>query len=203
MRLTSIQMNLCLCLAWMQTVHIESSCVYPLIRVSMAVGYICASRQCHSLDSGIVSDFRVHLVLAVKGALRTEEAGGFEYAIVGSIVDSIVRSAIVGSIVGSTIVGLIVGLIVGSAIIGSIVGSAISTLELSVCLFFPFSVVDKSAVAGTIIYMPLISFPARLQEDGKVMEHLPFRNIVVCPPKSNWLIDRRKHRKIGVGRAST
>jgi len=31
----------------------------------------------------------------------------------------------------------------------------------------------------------LISFPARVQEDGKVMEHLPFRNIVVCTPKSN------------------
>jgi hypothetical protein len=131
----------------------------------------------------------VDLVLAVKGALRTEEAGGFVDAIVGSIVDSIV-----GSIVGSAIIG---------SIVGSIVGSAISTLELSLFLFFPFSVVDKSAVAGTMIYMPLISFPARLQEDGEVMEHLPFRNIVVCPPKSNWLIDRRESRKVGVWRAST
>jgi hypothetical protein len=128
----------------------------------------------------------VDLVLAVKGALRSEEAGVF--------VD-----AIVGSIVGSAIVGLIVGF----AIIGSIVGSAISTLELSLFLFFPFSVVDKSAVAGTMIYMPLISFLARLQEDGEVMEHFWFRNIVVYPPKSNWLIDRRESRKVGVWRAST
>jgi len=45
--------------------------------------------------------------------------------------------------------------------------------ELSLFLFFPFSVVDdRSAVAGTMIYMPLISFPARVQEDGEVMEHL-------------------------------
>jgi len=175
-RLTGTLINLCLCLTWMQTVHIESSCVYPLIRVFMAVGFIWASRRCHSLDSGIVRDFRVNLVL---GALRTEEAGGFVDAIVGSIVDSIVGSAIVGSIVGS-------------AIIGSIVGSAISTLELSLFLCFPFSVVDKSAVAGTMINMAVISFPVRLQEDGEVMEHFPFWIIVVCPPKSNWLIDRRE-----------
>jgi hypothetical protein len=194
-RLTGTLMNLCLCLAWMQTVHIELSCVYPLIRVFMAVGFIWASRRCHSLDSGIVRDFRVDLVLAVKGALRSEEAGVFVDAIVGSIVGS----AIVGSIVGSAIVGSIVGF----AIIGSIVGSAISTLELSLFLFFPFSVVDKSAVAGTMIYMPLISFPVRLQEDGEVMEHFPFRNIIVCLPKSNWLIDRRESRKVGVWRAST
>ena len=121
----------------------------------------------------------------VLDALRTEEAGGFVDAIIGLIVDSIVGSEIVGPIVGS-------------AIIGSIVGSAISTLELSLFLFFPFSVVDKSAVVGTMIYMPLISFPARLPEDGEVMQHFPFRNIVVCPPKSNWLIDRRESRKVGV-----
>ena len=53
--------------------------------------------------------------------------------------------------------------IVGSAIIGLIVGSAISTLEMSLFLFLPFSVVDdRSAVAGTMIYMPLISFSARV-----------------------------------------
>jgi len=52
--------------------------------------------------------------------------------------------------------------------------STISSLELSLFLFFPFLVVDKSAVAGTMIYMPLISFPARVQEDGEVMEHFPF-----------------------------
>ena len=108
------------------------------------------------------------LVLAVKGALGTEEAGGFVDAIVSSIVYSIV----------------------GCAIVDSISDSAISPFELSLFLIFPFSEVDKSVGAGTMIYMPLISFPAWLQEDGKVMEHFPFRNIVVCLPKSNWLIDR-------------
>jgi len=45
--------------------------------------------------------------------------------------------------------------------------------ELSLILFFPYSVVDdRSAVAGTMIYMPLISFPPKVQEDGEVMEHL-------------------------------
>jgi len=148
-------MNLCLCLAWMQTVHIESSCVYPTIRDFMVVGFICASRWCHIVDSEIVRDFRVDLVLAAIDALDDSTVG----SIVGyGIIDSIVGSVIVGSIVDS-------------AIIGSIVGSAISTLELSLFVFFLLSVVDKSAVAGTMIYMPLISFPARVQEDGKVMEH--------------------------------
>jgi len=65
--------------------------------------------------------------------------------------------------------------------------------ELSLFLYFPLSVVDdRSVVAGTSIYMPLTSFPARVQEDGEGMEHFPPRNIVVCPPKSNWLIDRRE-----------
>ena len=90
----------------------------------------------------------------------------FVLGAIGALDDSIV-SSIVGSIVGAEIVGSIVeseiqGSIVGSAIIGWIVGSAMSTLEQSLFLFFPFSVVDNSAVAGTIIYMPLISFPARL-----------------------------------------
>jgi len=94
------------------------------------------------------------------------------------IVGSIVGCANVGSIVGSAIVGsmlcsAIVGSIVGYAIIGSIVGFAICTDELSLFLFFPCSVVDKSAVAGTMIYLPLISFPARVQEDGEVIEHFP------------------------------
>jgi len=84
------------------------------------------------------------------------------------------------------------------SIVGSIVG------ELSLFLLFPFSVVDdRSAVAGTMIYMLLISFPARLQEDSEVMEHFPFQNILVCLPKSNWLIDRRESRNLGVWRAST
>jgi len=151
-RLTGTLMNLCLCLAWMQTVHIVSSCVYPLTRDFMAVGFICASRWCHSLDSEIVRD----LVLAAIRALDD------------SIVGSIVGSVIVGSIVGFAIVGSIV-----CSIVGSIVGSAISTLELSLFLCFSFSVVDKSAVAGTMIYMPLISSPARVQENGEVMEHFP------------------------------
>ena len=127
-------------------------------------------------------DFRVGLVLAAIGALDD------------SIVDSIV-----GSIVGSVIVGSTAGF----ASIGLIVGTAISTLELSLFLFFSFLVVDTSAVVGTMIYMPLISFPARVQEDGEVMEHFPFQNIVVCLPKSNWLIDRSESRKVGVWRAST
>jgi len=164
-RLTGTLMNLCLCLAWMQTVHIESSCVYPTIRDFMVVRFICASCRCHIPDSEIVRDFRVDLVLAAIGALDDSIVG----SIVRSIVGSIVGSAIVGSIVGSAIVGLIIG----SAIIGSIVGSAISTLELSLFLFFPFLVVDKSVVAATMIYMPMISFPARVQEDGEVMEHFP------------------------------
>jgi tetrahydromethanopterin S-methyltransferase subunit C len=121
----------------------------------------------------------VDFVLAAIGAL--------DYSIVGSIVGSIVDS-IVGSIVDS------------------IVGSVVSTLgtEVSLFLFLPFLVVDdRSTIAGTMIYIPLVSFPARVQEDGKVIEHFPFQNIVVCPPKSNWLIDRREGQKLEVWRAST
>jgi len=86
------------------------------------------------------------------------------------------------------------------------IGSVISTLEseLSHRLFVSFSVVDdRSAVAGTMTYMPLIGFPARVQEDGEVMEHFPSWNIVICQPRSNWLIDRRESRKVGVWRALT
>jgi hypothetical protein len=39
---------------------------------------------------------------------------------------------------------------------------------------FPFSVVDCSAVVGTMIYLPLISLPVKLQEDGDGMEHFLF-----------------------------
>jgi hypothetical protein len=160
-------------------VRIESSCVNPPIRVIMAVGFIRASRRCHSLDSGIVRDFSVDLVLSVEGALRTEEAGGFVDAIVGVYED------------------LIEGLVVGSVI------SSLQS-ELSLFHLFPLSVVDdRSAVAGTMMYMPLNSLPARLLEDGKVMDNLPFRNIVVGPAKSNWLIDKRESRKVAVWRAST
>jgi hypothetical protein len=104
--------------------------------------------------------------------------------------------AVIGALDDSTV----------GSIVGSIVGSAISTFgsELSLFLFLPFSVVDdRSAVTETMIYMPLISFPARVQEDGEVMEHFPFRNIVVCPPKYNWLSDRSESRKVGEWRAST
>ena len=104
-------------------------------------------------------------------------------AVIGALDDWIVRS-IVGSIVGS--------------ILGSIVG------ELSLFLLFQFSVVDdRSAAAGTVIYMPLIGYLPRLQEDGEVMEHFLVPNIVVCPPKSNWVIHRRESRTVGVWRAST
>jgi len=88
--LTGTVMKLYLCLAWMQTVHIESSCVYPPIRVFMAVGFTWASCWCHSLDTRIMRDFRVDLVLPVIVALRTEEAGGFINAIVRVSEDSIV-----------------------------------------------------------------------------------------------------------------
>jgi len=58
-------------------------------------------------------------------------------------------------------------------------------------------------VVGTMIYMQLISFPARLQEDGNLMEHFPCLTTVICPPKSNWLVDRRESPKVGIWRAST
>jgi len=67
----------------------------------MVVGFIWASHQCHILDSEIVRDFRVDLVLAAIGVL--------DDSILGSIVGSIVGSAIVGSIVGFAIIGSIVG----------------------------------------------------------------------------------------------
>jgi len=59
---------------------------------------------------------------------------------------------------------------VGSVVDSAIIGSLNSTLEceLFLLLFLPFSVVDRSAAVGTMIYMPLISFPARLLEDGEV-----------------------------------
>ena len=59
MRLTGTVMNLCMLLAWMPTEQIESLRGYPSIRVFMEVGFIWASRRCHSLDSGIVREFQV------------------------------------------------------------------------------------------------------------------------------------------------
>jgi hypothetical protein len=87
----------------------------------MAIGFIWPSHWCHILDSGIVRDFQVDLVLAVICALN----------------DTVVVS-----------------------IVGCIVGSAIES-ELSLV---PFSLVidDRSAILGTMIYMPLFSFPVSL-----------------------------------------
>jgi hypothetical protein len=141
----------------MQTVHIESLCVYPSIRDFMVVGFIWASRRCHILDSEIVRDFQVDLVWAVKAALRTEKAGGFIDTIVGVSEESVIGSM-----------------------------TTHHKGELSLFVFLRFSeVVDRSAVAGTMIYIPLIRFPVRVQEDGEVMEHIQPRYMVVCPLKSN------------------
>jgi len=65
-------MNLCSCLAWMQTAHIESLCVHPPIRYFRVVGVIWASHRCHSLCSESVRDFWVNLVFAAVGALGGE-----------------------------------------------------------------------------------------------------------------------------------
>jgi len=74
------------------------------------------------------------------------------------------------------------------SIVGSIVG------ELSLFLLFQFLVVDdRSAVAGTMIYMPSISFPARLQDNGEVMEHFPFREI-----RGTTCLIRLRRPRIGV-----
>jgi hypothetical protein len=76
----------------------------------------------------------VDLVTAVEGAFTTEEAGGLVDAIVGDSEDSIVSSLIIT--------------------LGS---------ELSLFHFLPLSVVDdRNAVVGTMIYMPLTSFPAKV-----------------------------------------
>jgi hypothetical protein len=56
---------------------------------------------------------------------------------------------------------------------GRIVGSAISTRALSLFLVFLFSVVDMSLVVGTMIYIALIRFSARVQEVSEVMKRLP------------------------------
>jgi len=73
--------------------------------------------------------------------------------------------------------------------------SAISILHFSV-------VDDRSAVTGTMIYMALIIAPARVQAEGEVMQHFLSQSIFVCPPKLNWLIDRRECWKVGVCRAA-
>ena len=48
-----------LCLAWIHSVHIESSFEYPSKRDHRAVGPMWAWWWCHSRDSGIVGGFRV------------------------------------------------------------------------------------------------------------------------------------------------
>jgi len=80
----------------------------------------------------------------------------------------------------------------GNWIVGLVVGSVISSLEyeLSLFLILPFLVVDDtSAVSRTRIYMPLLKFPARMQDHGEVMQHFLPRNVVVCLPNTNSLID--------------
>jgi hypothetical protein len=73
-----------------------------------------------------------------------------------------------------------------SSIVGVIVRAMISTVE-SEQSFVPLPqllVVDHmSAVSQTMISMPLISFPERVQKDDKVIEHFPFGNMVICLPK--------------------
>jgi hypothetical protein len=63
------------------------------------------------------------------------------------------------------------------AIVRSVmIGSVISTVEsvLSLVLFLPCLVVDdRSEVEEIMIYTPLISFPARAQDDGEEMEYYP------------------------------
>jgi len=61
------------------------------------------------------------------------------------------------------------------AAIGALGGEVSFGGELSLFHFLPFSVVDDRRVfAGTKKYMPLTTFPARVQENGEVIEHFPF-----------------------------
>jgi len=99
-------------------------------------------------------------------------------------------------------VGLVVGFLVGSHIIPS----EISTLtgELSLFPIFTFLIVnDGSVVMETIKYMPLISFPVRLKEDGELMEHCPSRNLVLCTAKFTQLICRWDIQEVWVWKGST
>jgi len=113
--------------------------------------------------------------MAVEGALRTEEVGGPVDVIIGDSEDSIVGSLIIT--------------------LGS---------DLSLFRFLPLSVVDdRSVVVGSMICMPLSSYLERVWEDGEMMKHIPSRNIVICLPKTNWLINRMESRKVAVWRAST
>ena len=155
---TGTLMNLVLCMAWMQTVHIESSFVYPSIRELNMVEFLWATGWCHILYPEIVRQFQMDLVLSIEGALRTEGPVEYVEAMPG-VSEYLIVDLIADSVIGSTITC-----------------SVISTLESlhSLFLFLTFLVVDdRSAVMGTMIYMHLISFPARVQEDGKVIEYCP------------------------------
>jgi len=133
--LTGTLINLCFRLASIRTVHIESFCLDPPIRVFMAVGFISASRWCHSLDSEIVSDFQVDSVFVAIGALGAELSSGCELSLGG---------------------------------------------ERSRFRHLQFSVVDDSSVvAGTMIYLPLTSYPMRVQEDGEDVRGFPLTAIMV------------------------
>lgn len=57
--LTATLMNLFLCMAWMQTVHIETSFVYLPIRYFIEVGFIQTSYQFQIPDSESVSGLLV------------------------------------------------------------------------------------------------------------------------------------------------
>jgi len=55
--LTGTPMNLCLCLASMQTVRIESLRMNLSIRDCIAEEFICTGHRCHILEYEIVRDF--------------------------------------------------------------------------------------------------------------------------------------------------
>ena len=75
----------------MQTVHIESSFVYPSISIFIAVELIWASHQCHIHDSDIAREFQVDLVLAAMSALHDSIVGSIVGSVVGLVVGSICR----------------------------------------------------------------------------------------------------------------
>jgi len=91
---------------------------------------------------------------------------------------------------------------VGSAITCSVVIPLVR--ELTLFPFLPCWVVDnRRTVTEIMIYMPVSSFPERVEEDGEVMEDFPSRNIMMCAPTSNCLIQKRKSRKMNVWKAFT
>jgi len=77
----------------------------------------------------------------------------------------------------------------------SIVDSLISAFESDLSLFLLLIVVnDKNTGVCAMIKVPLCRILAQVQEDGKVMVHLPAPSIVVYPPKCKWLGERRKEQ---------